>query len=120
MLLTVRYWTQFLLRVAQQRALWHLVTPVKPAVLWPAGHFWQSARLPTENQFSGHGTQSSSEMRFVRPLVQRPAGQLMHDVCVFTFWYAFVGQSRPGATRKRGAAECDGLARTRQKMLLVA
>ena len=59
---------------------------MKPNVLLPAGHFWQSARLPAENQFSGHGTQSSRDVRLVRLLVHRPAGQLMHEPCDLTFW----------------------------------
>ena len=33
--------------------LWHVVTPVKPAVLWPAGQFWQSVPAVGENMFSG-------------------------------------------------------------------
>lgn len=81
---------------------------MKPSVLWPAGHFWQSARSPAENQFSGHGTQSSWDVRLVRPSVHRPAGQLMQEPCDLTFWYEFFGQSVEDSTW-HDRADCRGL-----------
>jgi len=35
-------------RTSRQGVLMHLLTPVKPCVLEPAGHGWQSLRLPVE------------------------------------------------------------------------